>query len=223
MKKMLNGLEKLGRVRFKFQVFGHIRLAVVSLLILLVGVFALLSAPPSVAKLGLQSYQGSTTSIICIATGESGLTLHVVDINGSAVASATALLNGTYVDSGQVCLSNLSGTTNSDGNAAFTVVGGAKYNVTVIPPKGFAGASIVVAEITAPPPTMFTTITIAPYGSTTLTLENAASKFPVPSELALIAAILLAIILATVMVKRRKSRRVNKNWKEKPKEKSTCE
>lgn len=83
---------------------------IASLLMLLVGVFGLLSIPPSPAGLGLQPFQGSTTSTACTVSAESRLTVHVADANGRPVPSATVLLNGTFVCNGVVYPSNFSGT-----------------------------------------------------------------------------------------------------------------
>lgn len=150
--------------------------ALLAYFVLLAGVFGFLSVPPSIG-LGLQSNQASTTFTACTVTGQGDLTVHVVDAEARPVAGATVLLNGTYFVNGpsQVCLSNLSGTTDSDGNAVFSVPSG-KYNVTVIPPPSLAGASIAVSQITAPPPTMFATTTVTvpefPITSTTTSIGN---------------------------------------------------
>jgi hypothetical protein len=105
--------------------------------LLLAGVSGVLSIPLSPAGLGLQPFQGSTTSTACTVSVESSLTVHVV-ANGRPLPSATVLLNGTFVCNGLVYPSNFSGATDSDGNVAFGVVPDAKYNVTVIPPRSLA-------------------------------------------------------------------------------------
>jgi hypothetical protein len=110
--------------------------------------------------------------------------VNVVDAKGSPVSGAIVLLNGTYLCGNTVYSSNFSGKTDADGNAAFAVVPYTKYNVTVIPPSTFAGASLVVSQITAPNPTMFSTTTIA------------IPEFPVSSMLAYVAAFLLIAIMA---------------------------
>jgi hypothetical protein len=107
----------------------------------------------------IHTLENSTTYACSISAGSS-LTVHVV-ANGRAVAGATILLNGTYFCNGQPYASKLSATTDDNGTASFSVVPGANYNMTVIPPPSLVGASIVAAQIQAPPPTIFTTTTIS--------------------------------------------------------------
>jgi hypothetical protein len=158
--------------------------ALLSYIVLLVGILGVITVPPSVEELSLQPYQATMTSTACTIPVESSLTVHVVDANGAPVPDARVLLNGTYVCNGQVYPSNFFGKTDSTGNAAFTVVPYAKYNVTVILPSTLAGASLVVSQITAPNPTMFSTTTIA------------IPEFPVSLAFTLIVAIVLAAVSA---------------------------
>jgi hypothetical protein len=146
--------------------------------VLLAGIGGLVSVPSNIAESSLQPYQATTTSTACTVSVESSLTVHVVDADGAPVPDAAVLLNGAYVCNGQVYLSNFSGTTDSEGNAAFGVVPGAKYNVTVIPPSSLAGRS-VVSVITAPHPTMSATTTIAvrSQGATTVSVDYPRTAF----------------------------------------------
>jgi len=132
----------------------------ITAIVLTVTVFATFSVPATVSRLGQGAYQGLMSSSTCIISAESSLTVRVV-ANGKPVEGARILLNGTYFCNGQLYLSNLSGTTDQNGTAEFGVVPGAGYNVTVIPPASLVGASIVVADVLAPPPTIFTTTMIS--------------------------------------------------------------
>jgi len=135
-----------------------VRLIIV--IVLMATVLATLSVPTTVSSLGQGAYQGLTSSSACSISAESGLTVRVV-ANGKPVEGATILLNGTYFCNGQLYPSKLSGTTDQNGTAAFGVVPGAGYNVTVVPPPSLVGASMVVVDILAPPPTLFTTTMIS--------------------------------------------------------------
>jgi hypothetical protein len=81
---------------------------------------------------GMRPYPASTSTVstICMIPVESGLTVHVADENGKPISNAKVLLNTTYA----CAISNLSGTTDSDGNVEFSVTP-VVYNVTVVPPR----------------------------------------------------------------------------------------
>jgi hypothetical protein len=137
-------------------------------LIILAGIFGVLSVPPSIAGVALQPHQTSSTSTMCTVSAESSLSIHVV-ASGAPVPGARVLLNGTYFCNGVAYASVLSGTTDSQGNAVFLVVPGAYYLVDVIPPPSLAGAGIVSMPITAPLPGAFATTRVS------LTMQSAPS------------------------------------------------
>jgi hypothetical protein len=126
--------------------------------ILVVSAFVLVTV---IAGIGSYSASTSTVSTMCIIPVQSGLAVHVADSNGNPISNAKVLLNTTY----SCAISNLSGTTDSDGNVGFSVTPNYKYNVTVVPPPNFSGGSIVVSEITAAPPTAFLTTTVTLSGN----------------------------------------------------------
>jgi len=87
----------------------------------------------------------------------SHVTVHVVDAYGKPIQNVTVLLNTTFCcwlggPSPSWTVHSLSETSDSDGNAAFLVTPYARYTVMV--------EGVVFSEITAPPPTASTTITV---------------------------------------------------------------
>jgi len=94
-----------------------------------------------------------TTTIIPVV---SELIVHVVDDKGIPVTNAKVFLNTSYPNA----LTNLSGTTDSNGNVVFDVTPWEKCNVTVIPPASVTGGHVVVTVIRAAPPTTITTATV---------------------------------------------------------------
>ena len=169
------------------------RSRIVIIVVIIAAVLAFVSAPSSLADTGPAPYQAATTTYLCAISVASGLTVHVVDAKGMPVSDAMVLLNGTYVCNGQTYPSNFSGTTDSDGNAAFSVVPYAKYNVTVIPPRNTVGENIAISRITAPEPTMFATATIS------------VPEFPISSALTIVVAFGSVTVAIIVMRERKRN------------------
>jgi hypothetical protein len=91
----------------------------------------------------------------CRFIASSYVTVHVVDANGKPIQNVTVVLYGTfcqYIDDGAWRGNNLLATSDSDGNARFEVIPYVRYNVTI--------GDVVLSEITGPPPTVSTTITV---------------------------------------------------------------
>lgn len=134
------------------------RLSMVIAIVLLVFSFLGLEIDDTV-----NSVSTTATQSYCTVVAESGLTVHLVDQSGKPIPNATILLNGTFscTPAPPDPRLNPSGITDSNGDVYFSVLPGAKYNVTVILPEAAQSRTIIVTQITAPAPTVVTTVDVA--------------------------------------------------------------